>query len=209
MFAKSMAARRIWFYDFIRLQQYLHVIFIIFDTPPFYFAFFVPSFWLYKTEPSAQTRLSIQNIGFLPYLLPQIPLSWAASQVHSCILFLFSDRGLTFFCKKSIVSWSDKFGPVAQLGERSVRIREVKGSNPSRSTTLGRRLWISHSGAKLWDTPVNNRGVPLFCVHYWSFWTLLRDRAALFLWVGENGRFHWWVYRTTSDTDVSFCTTFK
>ena len=25
-------------------------------------------------------------------------------------------------------------GPVAQLGERSVRIREVKGSNPSRST---------------------------------------------------------------------------
>ena len=27
------------------------------------------------------------------------------------------------------------FGPVAQLGERSVRIREVKGSNPSRSTT--------------------------------------------------------------------------
>ena len=25
------------------------------------------------------------------------------------------------------------YGPVAQLGERSVRIREVKGSNPSRS----------------------------------------------------------------------------
>ena len=53
-------------------------------------------------------------------------------------------------------------GPVAQLGERSVRIREVKGSSPSRSTTLRRRLWISHSGAKSWDTPVNNRGVPLF-----------------------------------------------
>ena len=28
--------------------------------------------------------------------------------------------------------------------------------------TLGRRLWISHSGAKVWDTPVNNRGVPFF-----------------------------------------------
>ena len=27
-----------------------------------------------------------------------------------------------------------KYGPIAQLGERSVRIREVKGSNPSRST---------------------------------------------------------------------------
>ena len=57
-------------------------------------------------------------------------------------------------------------GPVAQLGERSVRIREVKGSNPSRSTTLGRRLWISHSDAKLWDTPVNNGGVPLPCAHF-------------------------------------------
>ena len=31
-----------------------------------------------------------------------------------------------------------------------------------RCSTLGRRLWISHSGAKLWDTLVNNRGVPLF-----------------------------------------------
>ena len=28
-----------------------------------------------------------------------------------------------------------KFGPIAQLGERSVRIREVEGSNPFRSTT--------------------------------------------------------------------------
>ena len=36
-------------------------------------------------------------------------------------------------------------------------------SLPTR-TTLRRRLWISHSGAKLWDTPVNNGGVPLFCV---------------------------------------------
>ena len=33
------------------------------------------------------------------------------------------------------------FGPVAQLGERSVRIREVKGSNPSRSTTMNDPAW--------------------------------------------------------------------
>ena len=31
-------------------------------------------------------------------------------------------------------------GPIAQLGERSVRIREVKGSNPSRSTNLPHRF---------------------------------------------------------------------
>ena len=44
-------------------------------------------------------------------------------------------------------------GPVAQLGERSVRIREVKGSNPSRSTTSRRRLWISHSDAQSMGHP--------------------------------------------------------
>ena len=33
-----------------------------------------------------------------------------------------------------------KYGPIAQLGERSVRIREVKGSNPSRSTNLPHRF---------------------------------------------------------------------
>ena len=32
------------------------------------------------------------------------------------------------------------------------------GSGPVATTTLRRRLWISHSGAKTWDTPVNNRG---------------------------------------------------
>ena len=30
------------------------------------------------------------------------------------------------------------FGPVAQLGERTVRIRKVVGSNPFRSTILGK-----------------------------------------------------------------------
>ena len=32
------------------------------------------------------------------------------------------------------------YGPIAQLGERSVRIREVKGSNPSRSTNFPHRF---------------------------------------------------------------------
>ena len=35
---------------------------------------------------------------------------------------------------KELYQAKEMFGPVAQLGERSVRIREVKGSNPSRST---------------------------------------------------------------------------
>ena len=39
---------------------------------------------------------------------------------------------------------------------------EAASSSLATRTILGRRLWISHSGAKLWDTPVNNRGVPLF-----------------------------------------------
>ena len=34
-----------------------------------------------------------------------------------------------------------KYGPIAQLGERSVRIREVKGSNPSRS--IKRRIVLN------------------------------------------------------------------
>ena len=43
---------------------------------------------------------------------------------------------------------------------------EAASSSLATRTILGRRLWISHSGAKLWDTLVNNGGVPLFCVHY-------------------------------------------
>ena len=38
-------------------------------------------------------------------------------------------------------SYAPKYGPIAQLGERSVRIREVKGSNPSRSTNLPHRFY--------------------------------------------------------------------
>ena len=43
-------------------------------------------------------------------------------------------RPLTFHAVCIKIGKSGTYGPVAQLGERSVRIREVKGSNPSRST---------------------------------------------------------------------------
>ena len=39
---------------------------------------------------------------------------------------------------------------------------KVMASILFRCSTLRRRLWISHSGAKLWDAPVDNRGVPFF-----------------------------------------------
>ena len=45
--------------------------------------------------------------------------------------------------------WRQKYGPVAQLGERSVRIREVVGSNPFRSTIKSKRYrchWRKASG---------------------------------------------------------------
>ena len=35
-----------------------------------------------------------------------------------------------------------RYGLVAQLGERSVRIREVEGSNPFRSTKKKTTLWV-------------------------------------------------------------------
>ena len=49
---------------------------------------------------------------------------------------VFLQKRLTFGPWWGILLKSAKYGPVAQLGERSVRIREVKGSNPSRSTIL-------------------------------------------------------------------------
>src|SRR5699024_7208045 len=53
---------------------------------------------------------------------------------------VFFKKRLTFSALGGILTKSAKFGPVAQLGERSVRIREVKGSNPSRSTRFSRRF---------------------------------------------------------------------
>ena len=102
-------------------------------------------------------------------------LSWHKNNFHSfphisllSTLALLKNWGIVFLPAAPRPAFSSNHTPqsvgrkLTTLRERSVRIREVKGSNPSRSTTLGRRLWISHSGAKLWDTPVNNRCVPLF-----------------------------------------------
>lgn len=57
------------------------------------------------------------------------------------------------------------------------------GSGPVATTTLRRRLWISHSGAKTWACCRKQclRHAPLFCAHFWLISVLLRDRAAPFL----------------------------
>ena len=57
---------------------------------------------------------------------------------------VFLQKRLTFGPWWGILLKSAKYGPVAQLGERSVRIREVKGSNPSRSTI--RRIVFGRCG---------------------------------------------------------------
>ena len=62
----------------------------------------------------------------------------------------------------------------------TVRIRKVVGSIPIRSTILRRRLWISHSDAKSWVTPVNRGGDPLFCALFQSFEFSSRNRMHQF-----------------------------
>ena len=64
---------------------------------------------------------------------------WAYSSVGSASVSLLCPTELWAFkwgvCRLvAQPSYAPKYGPIAQLGERSVRIREVKGSNPSRST---------------------------------------------------------------------------
>ena len=64
---------------------------------------------------------------------------WARSSVGSASVSLLCPTELWAFkwgvCRLvAQPSHAPKYGPIAQLGERSVRIREVKGSNPSRST---------------------------------------------------------------------------
>ena len=48
------------------------------------------------------------------------------------------------------------YGPIAQLGERSVRIREVEGSNPFRSTTRKRLGACAASSLFLFQIGVRN-----------------------------------------------------
>lgn len=65
--------------------------------------------------------------------------TWARSSAGSASVSLLCPTELWAFkwgvCRLvAQPSHAPKYGPIAQLGERSVRIREVKGSNPSRST---------------------------------------------------------------------------
>ena len=80
---------------------------------------------------------------------------WAYSSAGSASVSLLCPTELWAFkwgvCRLvAQPSYAPKYGPIAQLGERSVRIREVKGSNPSRSTiqfvlepdSLRERVWV-------------------------------------------------------------------
>ena len=71
----------------------------------------------------------------------QVEMTWACSSVGSASVSLLCPTELWAFkwgvCRLvAQPRHAPKYGPIAQLGERSVRIREVKGSNPSRSTIL-------------------------------------------------------------------------
>ena len=76
--------------------------------------------------------------------------------------------------------WRQKYGPVAQLGERSVRIREVVGSNPFRSTRwtlhehllFQRRLCRKSVAA---DNPKQNQRVKVRCALTSGFYTHSRN----------------------------------
>ena len=68
----------------------------------------------------------------------QVEMTWACSSVGSASVSLLCPTELWAFkwgvCRLvAQPRHAPKYGPIAQLGERSVRIREVKGSNPSRS----------------------------------------------------------------------------
>ena len=74
-----------------------------------------------------------------------------------------------------------KYGGVAQLGERTVRIRKVKGSNPSVSTMSSqalyrlRRLFMLCFKSRLALTPLLllSKSNPLRWASIWFFWQWL------------------------------------
>ena len=90
-----------------------------------------------------------------------------------------------------------KYGPIAQLGERSVRIREVKGSNPSRSTNLPHRFvrcgvfcaqktLADRAGLRTLKSDANRAGSSMyflkihrFHVSFFAFCRVLRASASL------------------------------
>ena len=87
-----------------------------------------------------QTKICITPLTFLAEkrYTYQVEMTWACSSVGSASVSLLCPTELWAFkwgvCRLvAQPSHAPKYGPIAQLGERSVRIREVKGSNPSRS----------------------------------------------------------------------------
>ncbi len=138
--------------------------------------------------------------------------------------------GKTVFSKKSL-AFSDSpcynitrrwrkaalYGPVAQLGERSVRIREVKGSNPSRSTIKKSRE-IADFTAFLcfWAFPVSSWKMQNCCLRpadhshpsgtekKWEF----RRKQEFFretLFESQQRHFGWnWTVRIQADTPKRF-----
>ena len=94
-------------------------------------------------------------------------------------------------------SHAPKYGPIAQLGERSVRIREVKGSNPSRSTNLPHRFvrcgvfyaqktLADRAGLRTLKSDANRAGSSMyflkihrFHVSFFAFCRVLRASASL------------------------------
>ena len=92
------------------------------------------------TPQAASGRLLVYIIQHFPSRIKRLTIKF---------LYSFSEKGFTFlkFCYTIKLngksgnpahSLRSPFGPVAQLGERSVRIREVEGSNPFGSTIARR-----------------------------------------------------------------------
>ena len=127
---------------------------------------------------------------------------WAYSSVGSASVSLLCPTELWAFkwgvCRLvAQPRHAPKYGPIAQLGERSVRIREVKGSNPSRSTNLPHRFvrcgvfyaqktLADRAGLRTLKSDANRAGSSMyflkihrFHVSFFAFCRVLRASASL------------------------------
>ena len=127
---------------------------------------------------------------------------WAYSSAGSASVSLLCPTELWAFkwgvCRLvAQPSYAPKYGPIAQLGERSVRIREVKGSNPSRSTNLPHRFvrcgvfyaqktLADRAGLRTLKSDANRAGssvyflkIHRFHVSFFAFCRVLRASASL------------------------------
>ena len=86
--------------------------------------------------PLSETDAVLPAVSGDGFVLIAASVPFPAKKVGwSKIIWKFSLQ-IIFFCynKQVRLKMPSKYGPIAQLGERSVRIREVEGSNPFRST---------------------------------------------------------------------------